>query len=313
MKRIKRESATNFLFSKDIAPCLTVKPGETFVIETEDASCGYFRSEDILPYPENCPPNYNPLSGPVYVEGAKPGDLLAINVEEVIPDTQSFTGFWPGEGPLADSLEWPELGKPFIHILPHLPGPSGTTRDGVAVFNEQVRWQLAPCIGTIGVAPAQETISSAEGQGPWGGNLDCRDIREGTRVYINCYNEGGLLSVGDVHASEGDTEFYASAAECRAEVVLSVDIIENKQIPFVRLEKPESIVSLYCFRPLETAVETAIIYLMRWLVDEYGMDSKDAYMYMSVNPEFRVNVYQMVQCGGLEYTVGAELPKKYIP
>lgn len=100
--------------------------------------------------------------------------------------------------------------------------------------------------------------------------MDCRDIKEETKVYINCYHDGGLLYVGDVHGTQGGTQFYGAADETRAEVTLSCNVIKNNVIPFLRLEKKESIVSLYSHRPLEEAVEKAIIYLMEWLVTEYG-------------------------------------------
>jgi acetamidase/formamidase len=89
-------------------------------------------------------------------------------------------------------------------------------------------------------------------------------------------------------------------------------VIKDKTIPFVRLEKPDSIVSLYCFRPLEDAVESAIINLMRWMVDEYGVSERDAYMHTCINPDFRVHVYQMVRLGRIQYTAGAEIPKRYL-
>jgi acetamidase/formamidase len=167
-------------------------------------------------------------------------------------------------------------------------------------------------IGTIGTAPDREVETSAVGQGPWGGNLDVRDMKEGTRAYLNCYHDGGLLYVGDVHASQGDTEFYGTADETRAELTLSCRVIKNKTIPFVRLEKAESIVSLYSFRPLEDAVESAIVNLMEWMVTEYGVSERVAYMHTCINPDFRVNVYQMVRLGRIQYTVGAEIPRKYL-
>jgi len=80
----------------------------------------------------------------------------------------------------------------------------------------------------------------------------------------------------------------------------------------VRLEKADSIVSLYSFRPLEDAVESAIVNLMEWMVDEYGVSEREAYMHACINPEFRVNVYQMVRLGRIQYTVGAEMPRKYL-
>ncbi len=317
MKRILRKDAMKYEFNKEDEPVLRVKEGESFEAETEDAFSGYLRSEDRLPIPEHLPtlrfrsPRSNPMAGPIYIEGARKGDLLVVNIEKIVPDQQGATTI-RNMGPLADSKKWQILGEPYLRILKHLPGPSGTTRDGRAVFNDRITWDLCPFIGTIGVAPEFEVETSAVGQGSWGGNLDCRDIKEETRVYINCYHDGGLLYVGDVHGTQGDTEFYGTADETRAEVTLSCNVIKNKDIPFLRLEKPKSIVSLYSYRPLEEAVERAIVNLMEWMVTEYGVDKREAYMHVCINPEFRVNIYQMVRIGRIQYTVGAEIPKKYL-
>ena len=137
-------------------------------------------------------------------------------------------------------------------------------------------------------------------------------MKEGTRLYLNCYHEGALLYVGDVHGTQGDGEFAGVANETEAEVTLSCEVIKQKSIPYARLEKEESIISLYSARPLEEAVQTAILNLMDWLVTDYGMKPRDVYFQLSVNPDFRINIYQMVKSSGLNYTVGAEFPRKYL-
>ncbi|MBM3948847.1 MAG: hypothetical protein FJ312_06360 [SAR202 cluster bacterium] len=318
MQRITRDQAMEYVFDHRHAPKLRVKQGERFVVETEDAGSGLVRSADMapklndLPTRKFFPAKSNPIGGPIFVEGAERGDLLEVTIEAIEVDAQGFTSFRPGQGPLTDSVRWGALTEPYVHIVKHLPGPSGTTRDGKGVFSSKVTWDLAPMIGTIGTAPDREVETSAVGQGPWGGNIDVRDIKEGTKVYLNVYHPGAMLYVGDVHASQGDTEFYGTADETRGNVTLSCRVIKKKTIPFVRLVKPDSIVSVYSFRPLEAAVESAIVNLMEWMVSEYGVSERDAYMHACINPEFRVNVYQMVRIGRLQYTVGAEIPKKYL-
>ena len=318
MQRITRDQAMEYEFDHRHEPKLRVKQGESFVVETEDAAASYARAADATetimstPVWEFEPTKGNPIGGPVYVNGAERGDLLEVTIEKIIVDELGYTAYFPGVGPLGDSLTWPSLQGPYVHHIKHLPGPSGTTRDGKGVINEKITWDLKPFIGTIGVAPDREVETSAVGQGPWGGNLDVRDMKEGTKCIINCYHEGGLLYVGDVHATQGDTEFYGSADETRAELTLSCRVIKNKRIPSLRLEKEKTIVSLYSFRPLEDAVETAIINLMEWMVKEYGVSERDAYMHVCINPDFRVNVYQMVRIGRIQYTVGAEIPKEYL-
>jgi acetamidase/formamidase len=118
--------------------------------------------------------------------------------------------------------------------------------------------------------------------------------------------------LGDVHASQGDTEFTGTAAETTATVRLSLDLIKGKRIPWMRIEKPDAIVALYAFRPLEVAVETATTHLMDWLITEYRFTPSDAYCLVSTCPDFRINVYQMCRLGKLNYVAGAELPKRYL-
>lgn len=318
MQRVTREQARQYLFDARSEPVLRVQPGERFVVETEDASSGLLRKpSDWEVYLRShlkltTPSLGNPMGGPLYVEGAERGDLLAVHIHQITPAGEGYTWIPPGSGPLADSVRWAEAAEPSVHRIEHLPGPSGTTRDGTGVLNERVRWPLGPFIGTMGVAPEVEVETSAVGQGPWGGNLDCRDMKEGSTVLLNCYHSGALLWVGDVHASQADTEFYGAADETRAEVTLSCEVVKGRRVPFLRIEKPASIVSVYCFRPLEQAVEGAILHLMEWMVEEYGMAAKEAYIHATCNPEFRVNIYQMVRIGRIQYTVGAEIPKRHL-
>jgi acetamidase/formamidase len=317
-QRISYKNVKQFVFGNNIPPVLHVEPGESFVVETEDALDGQIRSADRLPIPEHVPrltaspPETNPVVGPVYVEGAKKGDVLAITIEKIVVDSQGFTCIVPGIGPLHDSKRWAECNGPYTHIIRHIPGKSGTTRDGKGQFTDKVGWDLQPFIGTIGVAPEREIESSVLTQGAWGGNIDVRDIKEGTTLLVNCYNDGALLFVGDVHGSQGDTEFYGFADETRAEVTLRCDVIKNKRIPNPRLIKQDSIISLCSYRPLEDAVRTAMLDLMEWMTTEYRVNPREAYMHFSINPDFRINVYQMVPVSRIAYTVGAEIPKKYL-
>ncbi len=318
MQRIKRQDAMEYLFDGRQEPRLAVTPGESFAVETEDAFSGRIRNiQDVqlahaLPTAQVTPRLSNPMGGPICVAGAQKGDVLAVRIERIEVEAVGHTTWNEVRGPLADSRRWSMLAKPTLYAIQHLPGPSGTLRDGRGVVNERVAWDLAPFVGTIGVAPEVEVETSAVGQGPWGGNLDCRHIKEGTTVYLPVYHDGARLYVGDVHASQADTEFYGAADETQATVVLSCEVIKNKKIPFLRLETGASLVSLYCYRPLEDAVETAIVNLMAWIVDEYGIDPEEAYLHTTVNPDFRVHIYQMVRIGRIQYTVGAEIPKRYL-
>jgi len=319
MKKITRNQAKHYLFDPQIPPQLVVQSGEKFQLETEDNLSGFITSSSSVPTNENLqpytlrePPEFNPLTGPVFVEGADRGDVLAVHIEEIAPGDFGCTSILPGVGPFSDSQRWPDLNTAYAHVIPYRPGPSGTRRDGKAIFAEGIEWDLKPFIGTIGVAPDREVLSSLYGQGTWGGNWDCRDMKEGSILYLNCYHKGGLLFIGDVHGTQGDTEFTGVANETKADVVLSCQVIKNKQISYPRIEKKESIITLFATKPLEDAVRTAITYLMEWMITEYGISPKEAYLRITADPDFRVNVYQMVRTGWINYTVGAEYPKKFL-
>jgi acetamidase/formamidase len=319
MQRIPRDASRKYAFDWRDEPALRVQPGESFEIETFDASTGYFKSAADKAVPgrrpgfDRSPPMANPLGGPIFVEGAQRGDTLAVTVEDILVESYSWIAVGPRRGPLGESTRWPELSANYTtRIFPHLPGPSGTTRDGTLQFNDRIAWPITPFVGTLGVAPDREVTTSLDGQGEWGGNLDCRDVRPGNRILLPVFHPGALFYLGDVHASQGDTEFTGTAAETMATVRLRLEVISGRRVSWMRIEKPESIVSVYAFRPLEVAVETATINLMDWLIADYGFSPTDAYCLVSTCPDFRIHVYQMCKLAKLNYVAGAELPRKYL-
>ena len=319
MQRIEREQARKYAFDWEDQPLLRVKPGESFEIETYDASTGYFKSADDKAIPgkrpgfDRSPPLANPIGGPVYLEGAQRGDVLVIVIEDIVVDSYSWIAIGPRRGPLGESTRWPELSSDYTtKIFRHTPGPSGTTRDGTLHFSDKIRWPITPFIGTFGVAPDREVTTSLDGQGEWGGNLDIRDACPGNKLFLPIYHEGALFYLGDVHASQGDTEFTGTAAETKSTVRLKLDILPAKRLPWLRIEKPASLIAVHAGRPLEVAVETATIHLMDWLITEHGFTPTDAYCLVSTCPDFRINVYQMCKIGKLSYVAGAEIPKRYL-
>src|SRR5262245_18715308 len=319
MQRINRDQARKYAFDWRDAPLLLVRPGETFEVETWDASTGYFKSPSDLAVPgrrpgfDKSPPLANPIGGPVYLEGAERGDTLIVTVEDITVGDYSWIAVGPRRVPLGESSRWPELSSQYTtKVFRHTPGASGTTRDGTLHFSERITWPITPFIGTLGVAPDREVTTSLDGQGDWGGNLDVRDVCPGHRVHLPIYHPGALFYLGDVNASQGDTEFTGTAAETTATVRLKLDLIKGRRPPWMRIDKPESIVSVYAYRPLEVAVETATVNLMDWLVTDYGLTPTDAYCLVSTCPDFRINVYQMFKLARLSFVAGAELPKRYV-
>jgi amidase len=316
---ISREQARKYAFDWNDEPLLHVKCGERFAVETYDAGTGYFRTvgdKDIpgrRPGFDRTPPLANPIAGPIWLEGAERGDTLVITIEDIVVDDYSWIAIGPKRGPLGESTRWPELSREYeTRIFRHTVGSSGTTRDGTLQFDERISWPIVPFIGTLGVAPDREVATSLDGQGPWGGNLDIRDVAPGNRIYLPIFHAGARFYLGDVHASQGDTEFSSTAAETQATVRLHLDVIKGKRIPWMRIEKPASVISVYAYRPLEVAVETATVNLMDWLITEHQFTPADAYCFVSTCPDFRINVYQMCRLGNLNYVAGAEIPKRYL-
>jgi acetamidase/formamidase len=319
MQRILREQARKFAFDWQDEPLLRVAPGESFEVETYDASSGYFRTPDDKAIParrpgfDRNPPLANPIGGPVWLEGAERGDTLVVEIEDIIVDEYSWTAIGPRRGPLGESTRWPELsGEYTTMIFHHQPGPSGTTRDGTLRFNPRISWPITPFIGTLGVAPDREVTTSLDGQGEWGGNLDIRHVAPGNRIFLPVFHEGARFYLGDVHASQGDTEFSGTAAETKSTVRVRLNLIKGKRIPWMRIETRGSIVAIHASRPLEVAVETATFHLMDWLIAEHGYTPSEAYCLVSTCPDFRINVYQMCKIGKLSFVAGAEIPKRYL-
>lgn len=319
MQRILRDQARKYAFDWRDEPLLHVRTGESFEIETYDASTGFFKSPEDKAIPgrrpgfDRVPPLANPIGGPVLLEGAEKGDVLVIQIEAITVDSYSWIAVGPRRGPLGESTRWPELSADYTtKIFKHTPGPSGSTRDGTLHFSDKISWPITPFIGTIGVAPDREVTTSLDGQGEWGGNLDIRDVTPGNKIYLPIFHPGARFYLGDVHASQGDTEFTGTAAETKATVRVKLDLIKGKKIPWMRIEKPGSIVAIHANRPLEVAVETATFHLMDWLISDHGFTPTDAYCLVSTCPDFRINVYQMCKIGKLSFVAGAEMPKQYL-
>ncbi len=321
MQIINRGEVTKYAFDARDEPCLKVAQGETFQVETDDALTGLivddsdtpqvhnFTGEHMAKLQEAWPPLYNPVVGPIYVDGCENGDVLAITIDWIDPWRYGFSGILPSIGPLGDSLRYKDCAEPHVQVIEHFPGPSGHTRDGTGEYSDKLTWDLQPFCGTLATAPEREVFTSLLGQGPFGGNIDCRDICAVHTIYLNSYNQGGLLYIGDMHAGQGDTEFTGIADETRATVQLSCTVIKNKRLPCVRIDKPDSVVAVGINLPMEQALYDATRNLMEWLEEDYGVPPKDLYIRMSCDPAFRIRTYQVVRALTLQHVVGAEYPK----
>lgn len=325
-KHIPREKNVgqlrNYAFDKNTPPVLEVELGEKFVAETEDAYNGLLRDNplgltpsDTNPYSAMVPPWNNPLCGPIYVRGVASGDILVVNIEKLDKMLSGATSILPGRHHFAGLRGWEECDEMYTGTIEiDNVERKGTWRYGQRTYT----WDLKPFLGTIATAPQWEVLSSVAtsfGSHPaCGGNYDCWDVREGTKVYLQSLNKGGLLFFGDMHASQGDGEVTGLANEVAGEVTLSCDVIKNKALNNVRLETPECLISVYCYRPVEEAIKQALKDLILWLEEDYTMSKREAYLLASIHPEFKINVYQVCSSlGRLMTTVGVQFPKEILP
>jgi len=195
-------------------PIATVACNETIVIETIDAFEGMLRSaDDLYSQKRPGPPRANPQTGPLFIEGAEPGDTLLVHIDQIEP-SESFavTALIPEFGGLTGTKFTATLDDPLPELTRILP-----IEDGMLRFDDKLSLPLQPFLGTLGTAPDLEAISSLV-PGYWGGNMDCVETRPGSTVWLPVHNEGALFFVGDAHARQGDGELTGVAAEMSAHV-----------------------------------------------------------------------------------------------
>ena len=205
---------STYNFDKSETPVAHVADGEVVRFVTMDCFGGQVKSEDDLitsvDY-DYC----NPSAGPVYVDGAEPGDVIAVDILQIDVDAKGFTCTLPDIGPL-----WPEceLRTRMIEV-----------RDGLCYFND-ISWPAAPMIGVIGVAPSGDAIPTGH-LFDHGGNMDCNKIVEGSTLYLPVNVPGALLSMGDMHALMGDGEVMICGLESAGKATVRVSVVKGWQLP----------------------------------------------------------------------------------
>ena len=274
MQRIPRDQARKYAFDWRDEPLLRVQPGETFEIETCDASTGYFKTPEDKAIPaqrpgfDRIPPLANPIGGPVCVEGAERGDTLVVTIEEIVVDDYSWIAIGPRRGPLGESTRWPELSSDYTtKIFRHTPGPSGTTRDGTLHFNDRISWPITPFIGTLGVAPDREVTTSLDGQGEWGGNLDIRDVAPGNRILPAGLPRRGAVLPRRRPRQPGRHRVHRHRRRDEGDGAAAARPDQGQaRSPGCGSRSRSRSSRSTPYRPLEVAVETATINLMDWLI-----------------------------------------------
>ena len=271
-------------------PVLTVAPGDTVEFDTVDASGGQLSPEssvaDVLGLDFG---RVNPVTGPVRVDGAEPGDALKVRIESFTPSGWGWTAVIPGFGLLADQFPEPELNVwryDTTELAPAAYGPGG-------------RVPLKPFCGTIGVAPAEPGTHSIVPPRRVGGNMDVRDLAAGTELYLPIEVAGGLFSVGDTHAAQGDGEVCGTAIESPMKLALSFDLVKGADLPFPRYETPGPVsrhldekgyfVTTGIGPDLMEGARAAVAGMIDQLSATRGMSAAEAYMLCSVCADLRIS------------------------
>lgn len=301
---IAAQGEFQYVYGRYAAPKLTIDPGDLVVVETEDAFGGAIQSEQDRPTEKLKFPYLNPQSGPIAVRGAAKGDCLAVHIHAVETRGAQPAGktcIIPEFGGLVGTASTALLNKP----LPERVRTMHVDKDGVR-WSEKIVLPYEPFIGTIGVSPEIEAISSLQPD-YHGGNMDLPDVAPGAILYFPVHTEGALLFVGDCHATQGDGELSGVAVEQRATVTMHVDVIKNWSFAWPRLETSDFIMTIGSARPMEDAARIAYRELVRWMSADYGFDEIDAYMFLSQAGRMRLG--NMVDP---KYTMGASVLKKYL-
>lgn len=285
-------------------PVLDVNPGDTVDVETKDAFEGKIETEDHLPSDVLQVPYLNPQNGPIYVDGATKGDVLAIKIESIEPrgpQPRGTTCLIPNFGGLTATDRTAMLHDP----LPEIVKKIDISTDGIE-WDESTTIPYEPFIGTISTSPEIDSINALT---PFnhGGNMDLPAVRPGATVYLPVRTDGGLIYLGDCHAAQGDGELCGVAIEHPTVTTITVDLIEDWSIEWPRLEDDEMIMSIGSVRPMEDATRIAYRDLIEWMVEEYYFDQWEAYMLLTQVGKVRLG--NMVDPN---YTMGAGIAKKYL-
>ncbi len=289
---IKTIHSTNHHYGWDnsLQPVAKVTPGSTLEFECLDCSGGQLNSSSTLADLNRLDfSTINPITGPIFIDGAKPGDVLKVQIQQFKPTGFGWTGNIPGFGLLADQFT-----ESALHIWdydPELLEPSA--------FGKFAKVPLKPFAGTIGVAPARVGLHSVVPPRRVGGNLDIRDLSAGTTLYLPIEVEGALFSIGDTHAAQGDGEVCGTAIESPMSVVVELDVVKGMNIQFPMFTTPGPVtshldsmgyqVTTGIGSDLMMGARSAVSQMIELICQQHKMPAEQAYMLCSVCGDLRIS------------------------
>ncbi len=280
----------HFGWDNSFVPAERVEPGATILFHCHDSSAGQLGPQATLADVRNLDfGRINPVSGPIFIEGAMPGDAVKVTIESFAPSGFGWTANIPGFGLLAD--QFPE---PALQVWKYDPETMAP-----AMFGAEARVPLKPFAGTIGNALAEPGLHSVVPPRRVGGNLDIRDLTSGVTLYLPVEVPGALFSVGDTHAAQGDGEVCGTAIESPMDVVLTLDLVKGANLKTPRFTTPGPVtrhldakgyeVTTGIGPDLMSAARDAVSGMIDFLCATRGMAAVDAYMLVSTCGDLRIS------------------------
>ncbi|TLP48691.1 acetamidase [Cohaesibacter sp. CAU 1516] len=280
----------HFGWDNQIPPVAHVTPGSRVHLACQDASAGQLRAtsglDDLIAMD---PTKANPVTGPLYIEGAEPGDILKVTLEDFTPSGFGWTANIPGFGLLADQFP-----NPALHIWSY--DAKGLTP---ALFGPHAKVPLKPFAGTVGNAPAEPGCHSVIPPRRIGGNLDIRDLAKGSELFLPVEVAGALFSIGDTHAAQGDGEVCGTAIESPMNVTLRLDLIKQSPLAMPRFRTTGPVTNHLDTKGYEVTTgvgpdlmagaRDAVAGMIDLLCAEHGLAAIDAYLLASVCGDLRIS------------------------
>ncbi|MDR2386354.1 MAG: acetamidase/formamidase family protein [Deltaproteobacteria bacterium] len=265
-------SSVVYTFDPAHKPVYTAKPGETLVFETKDCFSNEITREDQLTTGFNYY-HANPAAGPVFVEGAEVGDILAVRIDKIEVGDSGVVTTLPEVGPL---IEWSEIRTKILPI-----------KNGKTVFNG-LELPINPMVGVIGVAPAKEPVACGF-PGSHGGNLDSKLSVEGATMYFPVRAPGALFQLGDLHAVMGDGELCGTGLEVPGKVTVTIRLIKKTPLDWPVLENDEKWFTFASDLDYTKALIAATRQTADLVSKVYGWDMTDTFFYLSLWGDVEVN------------------------
>jgi acetamidase/formamidase len=297
---------THSRWNRALAPRLTISPGDTVVMSCLDASGGQVRpGSDVSDFLAIDRGRIHALTGPIFIHGAEPGDVLEVRVRQVEHLGWGWSSVLSGLGFLKD-----EFKDPFLFHW-SLDGERSRSLETAVV-------PLRPFCGVMGVAPAEDGEFRTRPPGPFGGNMDVRELCTGATLYLPVLNRGALFSAGDAHAAQGDGEVCINGIECPAEVTLHFHLHKRQRLSGPMIESAESRtpdapqdswIVVESHPDALQAARTATLRMVELIVSRWGWKPIHAYLLCSVAMKLRLS--QVVNEPMI--TVSAALPKCVLP